>query len=215
MADNTDTSTLFDLSGQVAIVTGAARGNGRAIAEGLASVGVCVGMADILAEDLESACRAICDNGHQALAVTTDLCQPADLEALVECTIGAYGRVDILVNCAGIGAAQGFPGNPAYQASKGALQQLTRAMACDWAQYNIRVNNLCPGYCRTEMTRKSWSDPEIAAQRARRCFLNRWAEPTELVGPVIFLASRASSYVSGNDLFVDGGFAKTGITESG
>lgn len=63
------------------------------------------------------------------------------------------------------------------------------------------------------MTRKSWSDPKVAPRRAARCMLNRWGEPRELVGPVIFLASGASSYMTGNDLFIDGGFNKTGILE--
>jgi NAD(P)-dependent dehydrogenase (short-subunit alcohol dehydrogenase family) len=88
--------------------------------------------------------------------------------------------------------------------------QLTRSMACDWAKYNIRVNNILPGYFKAPMSQKSWTDPERASDRARRCMLGRWGNPEELVGPVIFLVSEASSYITGNDLFVDGGLVNTG-----
>lgn len=177
-----DAARLFDLSGRVAIVTGAARGNGRAIAEGLAAVGVAVVLADVLADELQSVEQAVAERGGRALAVPTDLRNNDDLISLVERAAGEFGRIDVLVNCAGvsvggpsheyaetdwrftfdvnvdaafklaklvavhmipqrsgsiinitsIGAAQGFPNNPAYQASKGALQQLTRALATDW-----------------------------------------------------------------------------------
>jgi 2-deoxy-D-gluconate 3-dehydrogenase len=254
---------LFDLTGQSAIVTGAARGNGRAIAEGLADVGVAVALADILAEELKGVEKAITGRGGRAIAVATDLRKDDDLKALVNRTVEAFGRIDILVNCAGVSVGhpseeypakdwaltldvnvtapfrlaqivaphmisrksgsiinitsicgkQGFPGNPAYQASKGALQQITRALANDWAKHNIRVNNLSPGYFMTDMTRKSWSNPEVRDRRAGRCMLRRWGDPRELVGPVIFLASRASSFMTGNDLDIDGGFFHTGILE--
>jgi NAD(P)-dependent dehydrogenase (short-subunit alcohol dehydrogenase family) len=258
-----DPSKLFSLTGQVAVVTGAARGNGRAIAEGLAGAGVAVVLVDILETELNQTMKTILDRGQKALALPTDLRNPADLERVVEETIREYGKIDILVNCAGvsfsersenypeekwigtfevnvtaafrlsklvarhmisrkagsiinitsIGAVLGFPNNPAYQASKGALQQLTRALANDWAPYNIRVNNLCPGYFKTDMTRKSWSDPATHDRRAGRCMLRRWGSPEELVGPVIFLASNASGFMTGNDLFIDGGLTRTGILE--
>ncbi|MFC1675549.1 SDR family NAD(P)-dependent oxidoreductase [Planctomycetota bacterium] len=256
-----DLGRLFDLKGQVAIVTGSARGIGRAIAEGLAQAGVSVVLADILEDELKQTAKTIKGRNLTAIAIPTDLCKPEDLANLVEQTIKRFGRIDILVNCAGvsigaacqdypedawnitfdvnvfaafrlsklaakymieqqsgriinltsIGAVLGFPNNPAYQASKGALLQLTRAMACDWAKYNIRVNNIIPGYFKAPMTEKSWSNPETKKQRAAMCLLNRWGNPGELVGPVIFLASSASSYITGNDLFVDGGFVKTGM----
>ena len=256
---------LFDLRGQVAIVTGSAHGIGRAIAEGLAQAGVSVVLADILEDELKQVAKSIKAHDQYAIAVPTDLCKQEDLYNLVDQTVKEFARIDILVNCAGvgisavceeypeetwnltfnvnvlapfllsklvakhmisqksgriinitsIGAVLGFPNNPAYQASKGALQQLTRSMACDWAKYNIRVNNICPGYLKAPMTEKSWSNPKIEEERAALCMLRRWGQPEEIVGPVIFLASEASSYITGNDLFVDGGFVKTGLTEGG
>jgi NAD(P)-dependent dehydrogenase (short-subunit alcohol dehydrogenase family) len=259
----TDARKLFDLEGRTAIVTGAARGIGRAIAEGLASVGVAVVLADILDAPLADAAQTISGRGQRCIAVRSDLCRAEDREALVQAAIGTFGQIDILVNCAGItrgapsenypdadwdltlavnlsaifhlsklvaqemiprrsgviinvasiGAALGFPNNPAYQASKGGLLQLTRALATDWAKYNIRVNNLCPGYTHTDMTEKSYANPATNAARAARNILNRWGEPWEFAGPVIFLASQASGYMTGNDLYIDGGWISAGLTE--
>jgi NAD(P)-dependent dehydrogenase (short-subunit alcohol dehydrogenase family) len=90
---------------------------------------------------------------------------------------------------------------------------LTRALATDWARYNIRVNALCPGYTHTDMTDKSFQDSRTNAARANRTMMNRWGQPADMVGPVIFLASKAASYVTGIDLFADGGWAAAGLTE--
>jgi len=258
-----DASHLFDLTGRSAIVTGAARGIGRAIAEGLASVGVCVALADVLQNGLADAEQAIAARGFRCIAVKTDICRQEERAALVERTIAAFDRVDILVNAAGvtrshpseaypvedwdltlavnlsamfhlcklvaqdmiprrsgaiinvssIGGALGFPNNPAYQASKSGVLGLTRALATDWAKYGIRVNALCPGYTHTDMTDRSYRDPRTNAARATRTMLNRWGQPEEMVGPVIFLASDAASYVTGQELFVDGGWGTAGLTE--
>jgi NAD(P)-dependent dehydrogenase (short-subunit alcohol dehydrogenase family) len=257
------TPPLFDLQGKVAIVTGAARGNGRAITEGLVRAGVDVALADILKEELAASAQAMLGGGGKVLAVETDVSRPDDLRRLVERTAEAFGRIDILVNCAGItgqgrsedyddqrwlhifdvntnaafrlgklvvphmikqkggaiinitsvAASLGFPGDPAYLASKGALRQLTRALATDWARYNIRVNSICPGYFRTALTEKSWNDPAKRAVRANRSMLRRWGDSSELVGPVIFLASAASSFMTGQELAIDGGLTGTGMAD--
>jgi NAD(P)-dependent dehydrogenase (short-subunit alcohol dehydrogenase family) len=117
----------------------------------------------------------------------------------------------VIINITSLGAMLGFPNNPAYVASKGGLRQLTKAMAYDLSRYNIRVNNICPGYMRTDMTRKSYQDQEIKAERDRRIMLGRWGKPEDLVGPCIFLASEASSYITGIDLPVDGGWLAKGL----
>jgi NAD(P)-dependent dehydrogenase (short-subunit alcohol dehydrogenase family) len=258
-----DASHLFDLDGRTAIVTGAARGIGRAVAEGLASVGVSVALTDVLQDGLADAEQAIAARGLRCVAVRTDICREKERVALVERTVAAFGRVDILVNVAGvtrphpsevypaedwdftlavnlsamfhlcklaaqdmiprrsgaiinvssIGGALGFPNNPAYQASKSGVLGLTRALATDWAKYGIRVNALCPGYTHTDMTDGSFRDPRTNAARATRTMLNRWGQPEEMVGPVIFLASDAASYVTGQELFVDGGWVTAGLTE--
>jgi NAD(P)-dependent dehydrogenase (short-subunit alcohol dehydrogenase family) len=121
---------------------------------------------------------------------------------------GAGGSI---INIASAGALLGFPNNPSYQAAKGGLVQLTRAMARDLAKYNIRVNAICPGYIRTAMTDRSYNDPDLRQQRSERMMLSRWGQPDDLVGPCVFLASEAADYVTGTVLPVDGGLTAKGI----
>ncbi|HEY8155155.1 MAG TPA: SDR family oxidoreductase [Myxococcota bacterium] len=116
-----------------------------------------------------------------------------------------------IVNVTSLGAHLGFPDNPAYQASKAALLQVTRAMAVDYGRFGIRVNSLCPGYVKTAMTRQSWEDESLRLARSQRMILPRWAEPEDLVGPCAFLLSDAAGYITGIDLPVDGGWRARGI----
>ena len=94
---------------------------------------------------------------------------------------------------------------------KGALKQLTKAAALDLGKYGIRVNNVGPGYFKTEMTRGSWGDPAKRQARAQKTVLNRWGEPEDLVGVTVFLSSEASSYITGQDIYVDGGWLIKGL----
>jgi len=116
-----------------------------------------------------------------------------------------------IINFTSIGALQGFSNNPAYVASKGGVRQLSKALAVEWGRYNIRVNNIAPGYTKTAMNDKSWHDPIQRKIRSDHTVLGRWSLPDELVGPTIFLASEASSYVTGTDLIVDGGWTAKGM----
>jgi len=116
-----------------------------------------------------------------------------------------------IINFTSMGGTQGFPDNPAYCASKGGVRQLTKALAYDWGKYGIRVNNLAPGYTHTPMNQKSWDDDKLHHQRANHTMLGRWAEPDDMLGPTIFLASDASCYITGSDLYVDGGWIAKGI----
>lgn len=110
-----------------------------------------------------------------------------------------------------IGSMLGFPDNPGYVASKGGLRMLTRALAVDFGKHNIRVNAVAPGYVRTAMTEASFTDPLLHEQRRRHTLLGRWGEAADVVGAVIFLASAASSYVTGQDIVVDGGWTAKGL----
>jgi gluconate 5-dehydrogenase len=96
-----------------------------------------------------------------------------------------------------------------YTASKGGIKLLTRGMAIDWAKYNIQVNGIGPGYFKTEMTRPLYEDPEFDAWLCGRTPSNRWGEPDELLGALLFLCSDASSYVNGHMVYVDGGLLAT------
>ena len=116
-----------------------------------------------------------------------------------------------IINITSINAELGFPRNPAYVASKGGLKMLGKALAKDWGKYGIRVNNLGPGYIRTEMTKSSYSNKKLREERAKHTMLGRWGEKDDLVGPCIFLASDASKYITGQDVYVDGGWISNSI----
>ena len=115
-----------------------------------------------------------------------------------------------IINITSIGAELGFPNNPAYQVSKAGLRQLTKAIARDWGSSGVRANNICPGYIRTGMTENSYLDETLNSQRLEQTLLKSWGEPTDLVGPTIFLISDASKYMTGSDLYVDAGWTANG-----
>ncbi len=118
---------------------------------------------------------------------------------------------DAIINITSIGTKLAFPDNPGYQASKGGLAALTRSLAYDLSKNNIRVNNIVPGYIHTQMTNESFENHELRIQRENRMLIKRWGETKDLVGAAIFLASDASSYITGTDLYVDGGWSIKGL----
>ncbi len=252
--------SLFSLEGRAAVVTGAGRGNGEAIAEALGRAGAAILLVDRLEENVTSASARLSERGGRARALPIDLTEPHAAVRVREAALAAFGRIDVLVNNAGVtlplegdypdelwektyavnlrapfelcreigrvmkearrgsilnvtslNAEVAFPDNPAYVAFKGGLKQLTKAFALDLGAFGVRVNNIGPGYFRTEMTRKSWEDPEKRRARAERTVLGRWGEPADLAGAVVFLASDASAYVTGQDLYVDGGWLIKGL----
>jgi NAD(P)-dependent dehydrogenase (short-subunit alcohol dehydrogenase family) len=116
-----------------------------------------------------------------------------------------------IINITSLAAELGFPGNPAYVAFKGALKQLTKAVACDLSGSGVRVNSVGPGYMKTDMTKKSWNDEQLRFERTNRTILNRWGESSDLVGVIIFLSSEASLYVTGQEFYIDGGWLAKGL----
>ncbi len=92
-----------------------------------------------------------------------------------------------------------------YAASKGAVKMLTRGMCVELARYNVQVNGIAPGYFKTDMTKALVEDEEFTSWLCKRTPANRWGDPSELVGAAVFLASKASDFVNGHLLFVDGG----------
>ena len=112
-----------------------------------------------------------------------------------------------IVNIASIGGLVAFPGSVGYQASKGGVVQLTRALAVEWASSGVRVNAVAPGHVATELVRRQWeSEPELKEYFLSRTPLNRLATPGEIAGPVVFLAGDASAMVTGQVIAVDGGY---------
>ena len=122
-------------------------------------------------------------------------------------------RTGSIINVTSINAELGFPNNPAYVASKGGLRMLTKSLAKDFGKYGIRANNLGPGYIITEMTKNSYQNKKSRMIRQKHTLLGRWGDVTDLIGPCIFLASNASGYITGQDIYVDGGWLANGLSE--
>lgn len=246
---------LFDLTGQVALVTGARTGLGRAMAEALADAG-----ADIVglgSRPMPDTAASIAARGRRFVEIVRDLDEPQDFRALVAGILADIGRIDILVNNAGIihraelldftpedwdavmninlksafflsqaVAAQmidakragriiniasilSFQGGirvPAYTASKHGIAGITKLLANELAPHGITVNAIAPGYAATDNTEALRADPVRSRQILDRIPMGRWAEPKDLATAVLFLASPASSYVTGVIVPVDGGW---------
>jgi NAD(P)-dependent dehydrogenase (short-subunit alcohol dehydrogenase family) len=249
---------LFDLSGRVAVVTGASSGLGVAFAEGLAAAGAKVVLAARRRERLAEVEARLREQGADALSVVCDVAEPSDVEALVRHTLEHFGRADVLVNNAGvtnvapaldepleefrktidvnlIGAyhcAQSFGRvmveagrgsivnvasvlgvvgggmipQAAYAASKGGLVNLTRELAAQWARRGVRVNALAPGWFLSEMTEGMFADENGQRFIRTRTPMGRAGELEELIGPLLLLASDASSFMTGQVILVDGGW---------
>jgi NAD(P)-dependent dehydrogenase (short-subunit alcohol dehydrogenase family) len=116
-----------------------------------------------------------------------------------------------IINITSIGSMLGFPNNPGYIASKGGVMALTKALAIDLSPKSIRVNNIVPGYIKTDMTHKSFKDKKMYNERLDRMIIKRWGSVKDITGAAIFLASDSSSYVTGTDVIIDGGWTAKGI----
>ena len=238
---------LFKLNGKLAIVTGASRGIGLAIAQGLVGAGCEVWgfsrhtpdlknkikyfQVDItnkkrIEEFLEEKIKdkninILVNSAGVSLNVHTKNSYENFSEIIKINLESTYQVCDLIVkkmpanssiiNVTSIGAHLGFPNNPGYQASKSGLSGMTRALAYDFSKLKVRVNNLVPGYIKTDMTVDSYNNIGLRTQRENRMLIQRWGEPEDLIGAAIFLASDASSYVTGIDLVVDGGWMIKGI----
>lgn len=127
------------------------------------------------------------------------------------CPMMAKNKQGSIINITSLGATFGFSKNPSYQISKAGLKQLSKSIAVDWGSKGIRCNNISPGYINSGMTKKSFHKSKSSNERTSRMIIKRWGNPEDLVGPVIFLLSNASSYITGSDINVDGGWSIKGI----
>ena len=116
-----------------------------------------------------------------------------------------------IINIGSIGSVVAFPKNPAYVSSKFALLGLSKSLALDFNDRNIRVNTILPGYIKTKMTLKSYNNKSENTKRKNRTIMKRWGKPSDLVGASIFLASKASNYMTGSEIIVDGGWLAKGL----
>ncbi|HEX6065057.1 MAG TPA: 2-dehydro-3-deoxy-D-gluconate 5-dehydrogenase KduD [Longimicrobiales bacterium] len=252
----TEARELFSLNGRTAVVTGASRGLGQAMAIALAEAGadvVCVSTTVEGSNDTATEIRTI---GRKAWQLASDLSDRSAAAGLPEQCHAEAGDVDILVNNAGtirrhpaaqfpledwdvvlrtnldsvfllsqrfgqkmiergsgkiinVASLLSFSGGvtvPAYTASKHAVAGLTKALANEWGKHGVQVNAIAPGYFKTDNTTALQQDATRHAEISARIPAARWGDAKDLAGPVVFLASRASDYVNGHVLVVDGGW---------
>lgn len=240
----------MDLEGKVAIVTGASSGIGKAIAERFSWEGAKVVIADVNKDDGKELADEL--NG---VFMECDVSNKEDVQRVIDNTVEEFGKLDVLVNNAGIGSVDsiedmsledyekirsidldgvvygckaatphlketegniiniasiyglvGDLGATAYNASKGGVVNLTRSVADDLAQYNVRVNSICPGFVNTPMTEDAMEDDEFKEHILQMTPMGRVAEPDEIANAALFLASDEASYITGVNLPVDGGW---------
>lgn len=247
----------FDLTGKAAIITGGSKGLGFAMAAGLASAGANVMLVNRNADEGAQAAQELADDyGVKAISFSADITNQAQTEAMVQAAIDAFGRIDSLINSAGInirGAIDeltaddfkkvmdvnvtgtwlasravtpfmkqagrgsiinlastlglvGLANRTPYTASKGAVVQMTRALALELAPFNINVNAICPGPFLTEMNLPIADTEEGKKFVVGATALGRWGLLREIQGAAIFLASDAASFMIGSMLTVDGGW---------
>ncbi len=246
----------FDLTGKTALVTGASRGIGRALALGLATAGADIALSARDETALAQVREQVEALGRRAIVLPADVTDPQACQRLVTDAVAALGQLDVLVNNAGgssymgpftdlrfsgwektmrlnvdssvhlsqvagrhmvergsgsvvnVASVAGLTATPllaAYGASKAAVISLTKTLAFEWGGSGVRVNALCPGWTRTALNNELWGGADGGAGWVAGQALKRWADPEEMVGPTVFLASDASSYVTGQALVVDGG----------
>jgi gluconate 5-dehydrogenase len=253
---NNLTQPLFDLTGRVAVVTGASSGIGQAIAGFLAEAGARVVLVARRQNRLDQTVTAIEAASGEAAAVGGDLAEREQIPDIATKCRKVFGHPHILVNAAGINlrqaaedvtthswdqtiqlnlsapfflarelvggmketgygriiniaslqSARAFPGGIAYGASKGGVCQLTRAMAQAWSPNGISCNAIAPGFFPTDLTAPIFDDNERRAWAAEQTAIGRNGELEDLAGISVFLAAPASSYITGQTIFVDGGF---------
>ena len=245
---------LFSLGGKVAVVTGASRGIGGALASALARAGAAVALLGRDAQALSATQAALTAQGHTAMRVTADVGVNSSIDAAFETVLGSMSRVDILINNAGVEepcasldvsealwdrivdtnlkgaffcaqaaarrmtnggsilnvcsltAEVGIPGAAPYGASKSGLAGLTRTLATEWAAKGIRVNGIGPGYFRTALTESFYQDEQWQRDMLQRIPQRRFGRLDDLGGAAVFLCSDAAAYITGQILYIDGGY---------
>ena len=252
---------LFDLSGKVAIVTGASRGLGQYFGRALATAGADLVITSRDASRLAAFRDEIQSLGRKALPIRLDVLNETDINDMVRAAVAEYGKIDILVNNAGLNirspaedfswedwdtvldtnlkgsffVAQavgremierqygriinigsctcvfGMEGIGPYSASRAGVLGLTRSLAAEWGRHGITANVLAPGWFKTDQNKVLYENAEWVEYITNRIPLRRPGQPNDLDGAVVFLASDASTYITGQILLVDGGFT-TGAT---
>jgi NAD(P)-dependent dehydrogenase (short-subunit alcohol dehydrogenase family) len=247
---------LFNLQGRVALITGASKGLGKALARGLAKAGADLALCARNMDELQQTKKDMEQLGVRAEVFQMDVLDKGNIQKAVNSAIGTFRQIDILVNNAGINirkqvldlqeqewdqvlntnlkgyflvaqavvpnmierrkgkvinmasilGAVGLENQSPYASSKGGVIQLTKVMALEWARHGINVNAIGPTYFETPLVATLRNDPERFRFINERTPMGRWGQPEELEGTVIFLASKASDFITGQTIFVDGGW---------
>lgn len=246
---------LFSVKDQVVLVSGGSRGIGKAIATGFAERDAHVVITGRRTESVEAAASSIA-GGNPITPIACDVANRAEIERLVEEVIDRFGRIDTLINVAGVNRRKpalevteddydfvtginlkgafllsqavgrhmverggGSQINIAslntdrplinvlpYAMSKAGMGHMTRGLAAEWGPHGVRVNAIAPGFILTDLTQKLWSDPQMQSWGTANTPLRRLGRPEDMVGTAVFLASDAAAFLTGQVLYVDGGF---------
>lgn len=196
----------FDLSGKVAFVTGASRGMGRAIALGLAECGAQLFLCSRTLSDLRAVARELQALRQKAEVAAVDVRSIESIEAGVGSALRTFGQIDILINIGSTLGVVGAASRSVYSMTKGGVTLLTKALALEWAPFNVHVNAIGPTLIRTDMSRFIQDDPVAFRQMVAKIPLGRAGEVQDVVGAAIYLASPASDLVTGHILMADGGW---------
>jgi len=228
---------LFDLSGKVAIVTGASRGLGQYFSRALAKAGADLVITSRTLSSLTEFKQEIESLGRKTLAVQMDVLSKSDIENMVQAAIKEYDTVlqtnlkgnffcaqavgkemikrkyGRIINMGSCTCVFGMEGIAPYTASRGGVLMMTRSLAAEWGKFGITANVLAPGWFKTAQNAALYENEEWIRNVKGRIPLNRPGQPHDLDGTVIFLSSDASAYVTGQIILVDGGFT-TGATKA-
>jgi len=218
--------SLFDLTGRKAFVTGASRGIGQEIAVALAEAGADLALVARSEAGLAATAEQVAAHGRKAFVITADVTDADAVSAAVASAIEQLGHIDLtsamyvchaigphlaergrgsVINVASVAGLTASPLVSPYGAAKAGLISLTKSLAVEWAALGIRVNALCPGWTATELNRNLWEDETASKATIATVPMQRWGRAAEMAGPALFLASDASSFMTGQALVVDGG----------
>ena len=197
---------LFSVEDQVVLVSGGSRGIGFAIAQGFAERHARVVITGRDQASCEDAAATMKYGRHPVRGIACDVQDRSMIDTAVGTVVADYESIDTLINVASLNTDRPLKNVAPYAMSKAGIGTMTRALALEWGPHGVRVNGLAPGFILTDLTKKLWSDETMQAWGKANTPQRRLGVPEDMVGSALFLASRASAFMTGQTLYVDGGF---------